>query len=158
MQARRLLMLDVVQREGGFTLPEVLVATSLLTISFLGLGLAISSSSGISGGADFGTAAISRTNFYSTATELAQARLEEIKGATYNSGTDQITKANLPDQAYGAIGAGYSGFRRTVTIQNGTPAAAMKTIAVQVFFRPQYATRIGPEESVQVVTIIAQRP
>ena len=150
-------MLDVVQREGGFTLPEVLVAMFLLTISFLGLGLAISSSSGISGGADFGTAAISRTNFYSTATELAQARLEEVKNATYNSGTDQITSANFPNQAYGAI-AGYSGFRRTVTIQNGTPAAAMKTIAVQVFFRPQYATRVGPEESVQVVTIIAQRP
>lgn len=151
MLIRQQFMLDAVPWEGGFTFIEVLVAISLLMIAIVGVGLALS------GGGDFGVAAVSRANSYSTATELAQARIEEIKNATYNSGTDQITTANFPNEAYGAI-AGYSGFRRTVTIQNATPGAGMKTIAVQVFFIPQYGARMGQEENVQVVTIIAQRP
>lgn len=162
MQTRQRLMLDVVHRAEGFTLVEVLVAIGLLSIGILGIGLALSASGGIASDDNIGLAAVSRANSYSTATELAQARLEEIKNATYTSVTDQITTANFPDEAYGAI-AGYSGFRRTATIQNATPPATppdgvMKTITVQVFFRPQYGTRIGQEESVQVVTIIARRP
>ena len=79
----------------------------------------------------------------------------------FDSGTDagwsKITSANFPAEAYGAI-AGYARFRRTVTIQDSTPAAGMKTISVQVFFTPQYQTRRGSEEAVQVSTLIAQRP
>jgi prepilin-type N-terminal cleavage/methylation domain-containing protein len=159
MQTRQRLMLDVVHREAGFTLVEVLVAVGLLTIGILGVGLALSASGGIASGGSVGLAAVSRSNSYSTATQLAQARLEEIKNAIYSKTgpTDEITTANFPDDAYGAI-AGYSGFRRTVSIQDATPAAAMKTITVQVFFTPQYGTRIGSEENVQVATIIAQRP
>ncbi len=145
--------------DGGFTLVEVLAAMAILMIGLLGVGLALSSSSGVAGGADFGIAAVSRANSYSTATELAQARLEEVKNGQYTStgSVDQITSANFQNEAYGAI-AGYPGFRRAVTIQAATPAAGMKTISVQVFFTPQYQTRRGSEESVQVSTLIAQRP
>ena len=145
--------------DGGFTLVEVLAAMGILVIGLLGIGLALSSSNGLAGGADLGLAAVSRGNSYSTATELAQARLEEIKNGQYTATgpVDQITLTNFGPEAYGDI-AGYAGFRRTVTIQNGTPAAGMKTISVQVFFTPQYQTRRGSEEVVQVSTIIAQRP
>ena len=159
MQTRQRLMLAVVRREAGFTLVEVLVAISLLMIGILGIGLALSASGGLASGDNVGIAAVSRANSYSTATELAQDRLEQIKNATYKANplTDEITAANFPAEAYGSI-AGYTGFRRTVSIQDATPAAAMKTVTVQVFFTPQYGTRIGTEENVQVATIIAQRP
>ena len=161
MQTRQRLMFDVDHREAGFTLVEVLVAISLLMIGILGIGLAFSASGGLATGDNIGLAAVSRANSYSTATELAQDRLEQIKNATYNASgpTDQITAANFPDEAYGSI-AGYSLFRRTVSIQPDVPDpnSKMKTITVQVFFTPQYGTRIGQEENVQVATIIARRP
>ena len=153
------LIRQLLPQDQGFTLVEVLVAMAVLMVGILGVALAFQPSSGTAGGADFGIAAVSRANSYSTATELAQARLEEVKNGRYTSTgpVDQITSANFPAEAYGAI-AGYAGFRRTVTIQNGTPAAGMKTISVQVFFTPQYQTRRGSEEAVQVSTLIAQRP
>ena len=159
MQTRQRLMRAVVHQEAGFTLVEVLVSIGLLTIGILGVGLALAASGGIASSDNVGLAAVSRANSYSTATELAQDRLEQIKNATYKANplTDEITAANFPAEAYGSI-AGYTGFRRTVSIQDATPAAAMKTITVQVFFTPQYGTRIGTEENVQVATIIAQRP
>ena len=161
MQIRKLLILEVVQPNGGFTLVEVLAAMAILTIGVLGIGLALSASNGIAGGTDFGLAAVSRANSYSTATELAQAKLEEVKNSQYclrcssvGGPADQITSTNFGPEAYGDIG-GYPGFRRAVTIQN---VAGTKTITVQVFFTPQYQTRRGREEVVQVSTIIAQRP
>lgn len=140
--------------EGGFTLIEVMVAIAILVIGIVAVGVVIGSNSGLP--------AISRSNSISTATMLAQERLEQIRNVQYTAspppaGVDQITTANFPNEGYGAI-AGFPDFRRTVTIQNGVPAAATKTITVQVFFQPVRESGIGPEESVAVATIIAQRP
>lgn len=158
MRFNKRLMRHPFPQEGGFTLLEVLVALGVLTIALLGVAAALSSG-GLSMGADFGVAAISRGNSYSTAMELAQARIEEIKNATYTVATDQIINANFPDEGYGAI-AGSPGFRRTVTITPGTPPppGVMKTITVRVFFRPQYQSQMGQEESVLLATVIARRP
>ena len=140
--------------EGGFTLVEVLVAIAILVVGIVAVAVATGSNSGLP--------AISRSNSISTAIFLAQERLEQIRNAQYTAtpppaGVDQITTANFPNEAYGAI-AGFPGFRRTVTMQNGVPAPATKTITVQVFFQPVRERGIGPEESVAVATIIAQRP
>jgi len=139
----------------GFTLMEVLVAIAILAVGIMAVAVATGSNSG--------APAISRSSSISTATFLAQERLEQIKNALYTAspppaGVDQITTANFPSEGYGAI-AGFSGFRRTVTIQPGVPApGTMKTITVEVFFQPVRERGLGPEESVRVTTIIAQRP
>lgn len=144
--------------ERGFTLVEVLVAIALLTIGILGVVATTGvQSRGVASGAAFGQAAVSRANSIATATMLAQARLEEIKNAQYTASADQITTANFPDEAYGAI-SGYTGYRRTVAIASSTPVAGAKTITVQVFFQPLLETGIGQEEGANLVTIIAQRP
>lgn len=146
------------ESEGGFTLIEVMVAIALLTIGILGIAATVGvQSRGVASGVAFGQAAVSRANSIATATMLAQARLEEIKNAQYTASADQITTANFPDEAYGAI-SGYTGYRRTVAIASSTPVAGAKTITVQVFFQPLLETGIGQEEGVNLTTIIAQRP
>lgn len=143
----------------GFTLPEVLVALALLTVGVIGVGTALTAqTSGLSSGAAVGLAAISRANYSSTATMLAQERMEQAKTVTYSATLgDQLTAAGFPDEAYGTI-QNYSSFRRTVTIQGGVPAAGMKTVTVNVFYRPPTNLGTPTEESVQLMTIIAQRP
>lgn len=144
--------------EAGFTLPEVLLAIAILAVAVLGVGGALAlQAGGLSFGSSFGLAAITRGNYQSTATMLAQAKLEEIKNAQYTAAVDEITMANFPDEGYGTI-AGYPSLRRTITIQNGVPVAGMKTTTVRVFFQPPRESGLGQEEGVQLVTIVAQRP
>lgn len=145
-------------REGGFTLAEVLIAMAIFTIGIVGVGAALNlQAGGVAGSADVGLAAITRGNLLSTGTMLAQERLEQIKNALYTATVDQITAANFPNEAYGAI-AGFPGFRRTVTIQDGVPGPGMKTITVQVFFQPVRESGLGPEQNIVLGTIIARRP
>lgn len=158
MAMRRARIRRTLLREAGFTLPEVLLAIAILTVAVLGVGGALAlQAGGLSFGSSFGLAAITRGNYQSTATMLAQAKLEEIKNAQYTATVDEITAANFPDEAYGTI-AGYPSLRRTITIQNGVPVAGMKTTTVRVFFRPPRESGLGQEEGVQLVTIVAQRP
>lgn len=143
---------------GGFTLVEVLISIALLTIGVLGVvGLLGVQSRGVAGAVNFGQAAISRSNALTAATLLAQARLEEIKNARYTATQDELTPANFPDEAYGAM-PGSPNHRRTVTIQDRMPDIGMKTTTVDVFFRPLQETGIGQEEGVRLITIIARRP
>lgn len=158
MTATRPLIRRVLPPESGFSLVEVILAMALLAMGILGVGVALTAQSGgLSFGSSFGLAAITRGNYLSTATMLAQGKLEEIKNAQYTASVDEITQANFPNEAYGAI-ASYPGFRRAVTIQNGAPSVGLKTTTVQVFFRPPRESGLGQEEGVQLVTIIARRP
>ncbi len=141
----------------GFTLVETLMALALLTIGIMGIGAALSvQAGGASRGATIGLATVGRANYISTATMLANERIEQMRNATYTATTDLLTTTSFPTEAYGAI-SNYTNYRRTVTIQDSTPAANMKTVTVQVFFRPPTETGLITEESVQVVTIIAKR-
>lgn len=155
---RRLLRL-ILLPEDGFTLVELLVSMGLLTIGLVGVGAALLvQSGGVSAGSSYGLAAVTRANYISTATMLAQQRLEQVKNATYTTAVDGITTANFPPDAYNSM-VNFPNFRRTVTIQDNTPGAAMKTITVNVFFQPPREVGFAPqEEVVQFVTIIARRP
>jgi type IV pilus assembly protein PilV len=102
----------------GFTLIEILIATVIITIVSLG---ATTLSVGIMRGNSF-------SKRLTTATTLAQDRLEDVKRLGYaNVGTAAVT------QNYGTI-ANFSGYKRVVTVTNDTPAAKMKTVNVIVYW------------------------
>lgn len=143
-------------REEGFSLAEILVSMLILAIAIVGAGAAIQIG-GLSSGASFGLGTITRGNLLSTATMLAQERIEQIKNVQYTATVDQITAANFPNEPYGAI-TSFPGFRRTVTIQDGVPGPGMKTITTQVFFQPVRESGLGPEQNIALGTIIARRP
>lgn len=144
---------------GGLTLPEILVSMAILTIGLLGMAAAlIVSTGGVSAGLNGGQGAIERGNAVSTATMLAQERLEQVRRVAYTAGVDQITTASFPAEAFDSIN-GYPSFSRTVTIQDDTPSSpgVMKTVTVTVRYR--YAATAGMnEEGLVLSTIIARRP
>lgn len=144
--------------EAGFTLVEVLVAIAILSIAFLGLGSAMAVQGGLASGATSGHAAVARSYAASTATMLAQQRMEQIKRLTYTLTTDQIgtpTPTGFEDEDFGTI-AGYTNFRREVRVQN-YPAENMKTITVTVAFRVISPTGMQTE-SLALSTLVAARP
>jgi type IV pilus assembly protein PilV len=117
----------------GFTLIEILIATVIITI--------------VSLGATTLTVGITRGNSFSkrltTATTLAQDRLEDVKRLGYaNVGTAAVT------QNYGTI-ANFSGYKRVVTVTNDTPAAKMKTVNVIVYWD-------ADQHSTQASTILSE--
>ena len=149
--------------ERGFTIIEVLAAICILTIAVLGVVGAIIVQRGISSSYDVGQSAVNRGQFVSTATFLAQDRVEEIKRMSYVLGppaVDQIgtgtPPAALPDEDYGTI-AGYPDYRREVSVQNAVPGADMKAVTVTVRFRRRNDQALA-SETIQLRTIVAARP
>jgi type IV pilus assembly protein PilV len=121
----------------GFSLLEVLIALVVLAVGFLGL-------SSMTIGT---TETLSYSKNLTTATTLARWKMEQIKNARYKN----ITAANYPTEAYGSI-AEHPRFQRTVTINDNTPAANMKTITVTVSWRGDGSS----PHSVTLTTIIAE--
>jgi type IV pilus assembly protein PilV len=104
------------QNKKGFTLIEVLIATLVLAIGLLSLAT-------LAGTVIRGN---SFSNKMTTATTLAQDKMEEIKRLGYdNAGTAAGT------ENYGSI-AGYSAYKRVTTVATGSPATGMKTVTVTV--------------------------
>jgi len=98
----------------GFTLIEIMVAITLLSVGLLGMaGL---------------TVGIMRGNTLSseltTATALAQAKMEDIKRVGYSGATDSA-------EDYNAI-AGYPLYKRDTVIDVDTPELGMKTVTITV--------------------------
>jgi len=147
--------------ERGFTLIEVLLAIAILTIAVLGVAGATALQSGIGAGLTIGQAAVTRGNYVTTATMLAQERLEQLKRLTYTLSTDNIspdpTPTGFEDEDFNSI-SGYANFRREVRVQTGVPASNMKTITVTVKMKLPKEFGIGPQESVSISTLIAARP
>jgi type IV pilus assembly protein PilV len=103
----------------GFTLIEILIATVIITVASLGVASL--------------TVGIIRGNAFSkrltTATILAQDRLEEIKRLGYSKAGTAVGTEN-----YGTI-ANFNGYKRVISVDADTPAPNMKKINVSVYWR-----------------------
>lgn len=121
------------QNKKGFTLIEVLIATLVLAIGLLSLAT-------LAGTVIRGNAF---SNKMTTATTLAQDKMEEIKGLGYdNAGTAAGT------ENYGSI-AGYVAYKRVATVATDSPATGMKTVTVT-------ASWDADAHSVALKTILAE--
>ncbi len=119
--------------DNGFTLIEVLIAIVILSVGLLGMA---SLTVGIINGNKF-------SNDLTTATTLAQDKMEEIRGTSYSSVVSE-TKAVLssPNDEY----------KREVTITDDSPATGMKTVSVKVY----WGGASKEDHNVELKTILAQ--
>jgi prepilin-type N-terminal cleavage/methylation domain-containing protein len=118
---------------GGFTLLEVLITLLLLAIGILGVGgLAITT---VQGNA--------RGNQLTTATILAQDKVEQARTAGY-AGAGALAGT----EGYGAV-AGNPAYKRVVSVADATPGTWMKTVTVTVSWD-------GDAHGVTLSTIVAR--
>ncbi len=118
-----------IRNNNGFTLIEILIALFILVVGLLGV---ISVATTVINGNAFGKE-------ITTATTLAQDKMEELKGTDYTS----ITSGGPETQQ--------SIYTRTWTVTSDSPVAGMKTIEVTVEF-----TWKGTTHNVALKTIVAE--
>jgi len=105
-----------VQNAKGFTLIEILIAVTLLSIGLLGMA-------GLTVGIIRGNALSSEVT---AATALTQDRMEDIKRLGYNNAAGS-------SEDYNSI-SGYAAYRRVTTVDIDTPGVGMKTVTVTVYW------------------------
>lgn len=151
-------MISVRRRPGsetGFTLVEVVVAMGLLTIGVVGAAMTIGAQAtgGLSGAASTGLAAVNRGNAMTTATVLAQQKLETIK----NSAATAAGFTGIASQADTAV-TGSPGFTIGTTVSAYTGLAAAKYVTVTVKGSLSSDTGSSQGVTVTLATIVAQKP
>ena len=119
----------------GFTLMEVLVAMLILTVGLLGMAALIA---GIINSNKL-------SNRISTATVLAQDKMEEIKRIGYSG---MPTSDTTTTEDYNSI-TNYSLYKRVTFTEVANPDAGMKTVTVTVYWD-------SDAHSVELKTILAQ--
>lgn len=153
----------------GFTLVEVLIALAILTVAVLGVAATTAlQAGGIAGSVSFGQAAVTRGYYLSTATMLAQDRLEQVKRVQYRVGVaDPFAPGNPPpnfaDENPGTIPVGpgpncpcYPNFSRQVRVIAGPAADTRQVIVTVAFTLP--TDRGANQESINIRTLAAARP
>jgi prepilin-type N-terminal cleavage/methylation domain-containing protein len=126
----------VTKKHGGFTLTEVLIAVVILSVGLLGLSAMTVAM----------TKSLAFGNRLTTATALAQKKLEEIKNTSYTN----VTSANYALEDYNTI-AGYPQFSRSVTITTDSPLVNTKTILVTTTWKRETT---GTPYHVTLTTIV----
>lgn len=125
--------MQVLHDTNGFTLIEILIATVIITIASLGIATL---SAGVIRGNSF-------SKRLTTATTLAQDRLEQVKRIGYtNAGTLAGT------ENYGNI-ANYTGYKRITSVTNNTPMSNTRTVDVIVYWE-------ADKYSVNLSTILSE--
>jgi len=145
-------------RERGFTLVEVMIALAILTIALLGVAATTAlQSGGIAGNFPFGQAAVTRGYYLSTATMLAQDRLEQVKRVSYTVGADPFAPGNPPPGFADETPVnGFPNFNRQVRVVGG-PVGNTKEVTVTVAFTLP-TERGANQESMRMSTLVAARP
>lgn len=115
MKSMNIMNMRKANNNSGFTLMEVLVAMLILSVGLLGMAALLT---GIINSNKL-------SNRISTATVLAQDKMEDIKSVVYSNAVSE-TRAFLPspDDKY----------EREVTVVDDSPAANMKTVTVTVYW------------------------
>lgn len=121
----------------GFTLIEVMISIVVLSIAVLGF-------SAMTLGTIRG---LSFSDRLTTATTLAQTRMEELNNAPYAD----VIADNYPPEDFGDI-AGYETFRRSVTVADAAPEVNTKTVTVNVWWRDD----AGTTRNVNLSTLLLQ--
>jgi type IV pilus assembly protein PilV len=117
--------------KNGFTLIEILIATVIITVASLGVA-------NLTVGIIHGN---SNSQRLTTATTLAQDRLEQIKRIGYQNAGTVVGTEN-----YGDI-ANYSGYKRVTSVEDKPPT--LRIITVKVY-------RIDSNQSVDLSTILTE--
>ena len=114
------------ERQGGFTLLEVIVAISILTVGLLAVGtMQISAIWGNS-----------LSGKMTTATSVAEAKLEDLLSLEY---TLTSTHEDLSEGNHD--GGTSSGYTTTWTVVNNSPIVNTKTITVIVTWKDKWITK-----------------
>ena len=116
----------------GFTLIEVLIAILILSVGLLGMA---SLTVAIINGNKF-------SNNLSTATTLAQDKMEDIRRVGY---------ANAASETKATMSSPYSDYKRGVTVTADSPATDMKTVSVKIY----WGGASKEDHNVELKTILA---
>jgi prepilin-type N-terminal cleavage/methylation domain-containing protein len=146
------------RQQRGFTLVEVMIAMAILTIALLGVAATTAlQGGGIAGSISFGQAAVTRGYYLSTATMLAQDRLEQVKRVQYRVGADPFAPGNPPPGfAHETPVNGFPNFDRRVSVIAG-PNADTRRVTITVAFTLPTAQGAN-QESINITTLVAARP
>jgi type IV pilus assembly protein PilV len=123
--------MKVLHDANGFTLIEILIATVIMTVASLGVA-------NLTVGIIHGN---SNSQRLTTATTLAQDRLEQIKRIGYQNAGTVVGTEN-----YGDI-VNYSGYKRVTSVEDKPPT--LRIITVKVY-------RIGSNQPVELSTILTE--
>jgi len=143
-----------VNRPAGFSLVELLIATSVLAVGLLAVAT----------GFQFATESVEAGRGHTVATFLAEQRIEAVKSLALVDWTDLRLAAGVTTEAFGAI-PDAPGYRRDTQIADyggndcadAAPAVvACKRVRVTVRYRP-LADGAGRERQVDLLTVLVAR-
>ena len=115
-------------RKAGFTLVESIIATVIFTVAIIAIISALNT----------GIFAVSDVENVKSALNLAQAKMEEVKGTTY-SGIANQSKAVVP---------GFAAFKQQVAVT--TVNTGLEQVVVTVYW-----TVKGSETNIALTTLVA---
>jgi prepilin-type N-terminal cleavage/methylation domain-containing protein len=121
------------EKDNGFTLIEVLIAIVILSSALLGMAaltVAIINGNRLS-------------NDLTTATTLAQDKMEDVRGMSYSS---------IASETKAVLSSPYDAYKREVTVTDDSPATGMKTVNVKVY----WGGASKEDHNVELKTILAQ--